>query len=93
MDFVKQYNAAGGLMAIAPFKSKNCCISLASGKMVTIKGSPYKYQFPASEGGITCNPDTGYSKKAYTFYRNIKMSMATEFGEMDACIQEQNPAI
>jgi hypothetical protein len=93
MDFVKQYNAAGGLMAIAPFKSKNCCISLASGKMVTIKGSPYKYQFPASEGGITCNPDTGYSKKAYTFYRNTKMSMATEFGEMDACIQEQNPAI
>ena len=69
-DFVSQYNSAKGLKTIEAFKSKNCCISLASGKMITIAGSPYNYQFPAAgkAGGIQCNPSKGY-KGTYSFYR------------------------
>lgn len=70
MDFVRQYNFDKGLKTVEAFKSKNCCISLASGKMITIEGSPYNYQFPAAgkNGGIKCNPTKGY-KGTYTFYR------------------------
>jgi hypothetical protein len=95
LDFVQQYNADGGLSVIKEFKSENCCISLASGKMITIVGSPYQYQFPAasSDGGIVCNPTEGYGVTAYSFYRTTKVTMNTEFSEMHACVQKQNPGI
>ena len=66
-EFVSEY-ANGGLQPLAVFQSGNCCIALASGKKLTIPGSPYGYVFPASSnGGIRCNPTGGYKNLIIIF--------------------------
>ena len=64
--FIASYNAKGGLKVIRSFESGNCCIAVKGGNKLTIKGSPYGYQFPASaSGSIRCNPSGGYKESKY----------------------------
>ena len=37
-EFIAAYNNAGGLRVLRPFASRNCCIALRGGKMLTIGG-------------------------------------------------------
>ena len=75
-QFVGHYNSNRGLAPIAQFQSGNCCVAVKSGLKLTISGTPYGYQFPASRsGGIRCNPTGGYTEEAYVFYRAASLTM------------------
>jgi hypothetical protein len=55
--FIASYNKNKGVKTIKVFQSGNCCFAVKGGKKLTITGTPYGYQFPAStSGGIRCNP-------------------------------------
>ena len=93
--FIKHYNSLG-LVAIAPFRSGNCCFSVKGGKKLIISHTPYQYQFPAdfSSGAIRCSPTSGYDPNVkYTFYRAGKLTILMDFGEQAACSTNHNPAI
>ena len=92
-SFVQYYNTHG-LVPIDVFQSGNCCIALASGNKLIISGTPYGYQFPASQaGGIRCNPSGGYDEARYTFYRTPTLDANVLFSERAACSTSHNPAI
>ena len=94
-EFVSEY-ANGGLQPLAVFQSGNCCIALASGKKLTIPGSPYGYVFPASSnGGIRCNPTNGYDEPHYYFYNIPANGLNPNIlpSEVIACQTNNNPCI
>ena len=83
--FIASYNAKGGLKVIRSFESGNCCFALKGGKKITVPGSAYGYQFPASaDGQIRCNPKGGYTDDVYQFWKTPKLAANTEFGEQSA---------
>ena len=93
-EFVASYNALGGINAIKVFTSKNCCIAMSGGLKLTIYGSTYDYQFPASpSGGIRCNPKMGYTEGRYKFYKGGDLEYNAVFGAREACATNQNPAL
>ena len=93
-QFVASYNAAKGVKTIKNFKSGNCCVAVKGGNKLTISGTPYGYQFPAStSGGIRCNPSGGYSEPVYQFYRSPTLKATATFGEKKACATSHNPAV
>jgi hypothetical protein len=93
-EFVKEYNAEGGLKVIEVFQSKNCCIAVKDGEKLIIEGTPYKYQFPAgADGGIRCNPTGGYKDERYQFYRTPGLTMMSKFSSKKACATNHNPGI
>jgi hypothetical protein len=92
--FIQQYNANKGLPVIKNFKTGNCCFALDGGKKLTISGTPYKYQFPATRtGGIRCNPTKGYTESHYQFYRTPSLLLTQTFGETTACATSVNPGL
>jgi hypothetical protein len=92
--FVEAYNANGGFSLVKSFQSGNCCIAVKGGNKLTISGSSYGYQFPASTaGGIRCNPTGGYSEAVYQFYRMPTLTKDQTFGEKSACSTDHNPAV
>jgi hypothetical protein len=93
-EFVAAYNKNKGVKTIKPFKTGNCCVAVAGGLMLTISGTPYKYQFPAAvSGGIRCNPTGGYSEELYQFYRSPTLKFNVEFSSKKACKFLHNPAV
>jgi hypothetical protein len=90
--FVATYNA-GGLQVIKPFETVNCCIAIKDGLKLTIAGSLYTYQFPATaQDAIRCNPTGGYSGAVY-FFKTPKLTTEHVFGAKTACTINHNPAI
>jgi hypothetical protein len=93
-SFIQQYNANKGLAVIKNFKTRNCCFALDGGMKLTISGTPYKYQFPATRtGGIRCNPTAGYTETHYQFYRTPTLLATQTFGETTACATSTNPGL
>ena len=72
-----------------------CCIAVKGGNKLTISGSPYGYQFPASKsGGIRCNPTGGYTEAVYQFYRLPKLNAHSHsFADKPACATSHNPGV
>jgi hypothetical protein len=93
-QFVETYNKHKGVAPIQPFQSGNCCVAVKSGYMLTISGTPYGYQFPASRSGdIRCNPSAGYNEPSYLFYRAPSLAATQTYGEKRACATSHNPAL
>lgn len=84
--FVHQYNKGKGIPVIKPFKSGSCCFAVKGGQKLTVAGSPFGYQFPATTGGtMKCNPAGGYADGRYQFYLLPKLSLASKFSSKPAC--------
>jgi hypothetical protein len=95
-QFTQHYNANGGIDVIKGFRSKNCCIALKGGQMLTITGSRYRFVFPATatDGAIRCNPQTGYEDSRYRFYAVPgALPPTVGFGAEAACSFDHNPGI
>jgi hypothetical protein len=93
-QFVASYNAKSGLDTVRPFIAGNCCIALKYGKKITVSGTKYDFQFPASASGqIQCNPSKGYNDARYSFYLLPTISEEQMIGEKEACVTKHNPAI
>ena len=91
-DFIQQYNELG-LPVIQSFVSDNCCIAVDDGEKLTITGTPYGYQFPATDGdSVRCNPSGGYSG-ALHFYRAPVLTENMVFSSQTVCTGSRNPTI
>ena len=93
-QFVDSYNANGGLGVVKPFRTGNCCIAVKGGKMLTITGTKYGFQFPAdaATGEVKCNPAEGYTGKVQLFL-SPKLSAQQSFAEEAKCKLHHNPAV
>jgi hypothetical protein len=93
-QFISFYNVNKGLAPVKLFQSGNCCFGVAGGEKLTISGTPYGYQFPASQtGSIRCNPSGGYKDAKYQFYRSATLKVDAVFGSKVACASSHNPAV
>lgn len=91
-DFIQQYNELG-LPVIQSFVSDNCCIAVRGGQKLFITGTPYGYQFPATDGdSVRCNPSGGYSGTVH-FYRAPVLTENMVFSSQAACTGSRNPTI
>ena len=91
-DFIQQYNELG-LPVIQSFLSDNCCIAVRGGQKLTISGTPYTYQFPATDGdSVRCNPSGGYSGTVH-FYRTPVLTENMVFSSQAVCTGSRNPTI
>jgi hypothetical protein len=95
IQLVTAYNKNGGLNVVKSFLSGNCCIAVSGGKKVTISGTPFKYQFPASQNGaLQCNPKGGYALGSkYQFYKLPTLKAGISFNAMDVCSTDKNPGM
>jgi hypothetical protein len=93
-QFIAHYNANKGINVLKLFQSGNCCVGIGGGEKLTITGTPYGYQFPAStSGSIRCNPSGGYKDPKYQFYRSATIKANAVFGSKVACASSHNPAV
>jgi hypothetical protein len=93
-EFVKHYNTEGGVAPIKTFQSGNCCVAVKGGNKLTISGTKYGFQFPASQkGDIRCNPKGGYTEARYKFFTASTLATTSTFGEKSGCSTSHNPAL
>jgi hypothetical protein len=92
--FIAQHNSNKGIPTIGTFQSGNCCVAVKGGRMLTISGSKYSFQFPsdAQYNLLKCNPAGGY-RGNYRFYAATKLLASQKFGEKAGCSHSHNPSV
>ena len=93
-QFVNSYNKRGGFVAITAFATNNCCLAVAGGKMITVKGH-VEDVFPADrDGDMHCNPKDGYKEgEMLKFFGLPRLTAAAPIEARFACVAAHNPAI